>query len=76
MNKGRGGWGKSTGKEKRDERSHTAFYAGTQINNATIATTMRIFIYIFVIGTVLQNKRDKKRDNIPNSYSPIVDITN
>lgn len=48
MNKGRGeAGGKSTGKEKR-MREVTAFYAGTQINNATIATTMRIFMHIFL----------------------------
>ena len=57
-------------KEKEKGNLTTVFYVRARTENGTTATTMRIFMRIFVINTVLQNnKRDKKKYNIPNRYS-------
>ena len=58
-----GGWGDVDRKREEDGQSHTAFYAGAQINNATTATTMRIFMHIFLWSVQFFRTRETERGN-------------
>ena len=71
-----GGWGEVDRKREEDEKSRAAFYAGAQIKHRHNSyNNENLYACISVISTVLQNKRDKKREyNSPNSYSPMLTL--